>query len=115
MYNPSEPGQKGTIFGLPYKKEEADLILLPIHLDVTVSYNDGTAKAPDVILEESSQGPTSVGISAYIIHGSIPMKGPIKIQSCILVGVHFSSMLCFHSSYPPTETASAHPNANAMK
>ena len=55
MYNPSEVGKKGTIFGLPYTDEEADLILLPVHLDVTVSYADGTAQAPSLILDESSQ------------------------------------------------------------
>ena len=55
MYNPSEAGKKGSIFGLPYHLEEASLILLPVHLDTTVSYIDGTAKAPGLILEESSQ------------------------------------------------------------
>lgn len=55
MYNPSDPGRKGTIFGLPYSTEEADLVLLPVNLDVTVSYADGTSVAPQSILEESSQ------------------------------------------------------------
>ncbi len=55
MYNPSDVGKKGSIFGLPYNLEEAKLILLPVHLDVTVSYGQGTSKAPDSILYESSQ------------------------------------------------------------
>jgi len=55
MYNPSAVGKKGSIFGLPYNLEEADLVLLPVHLDVTVSYRQGTSKAPDIILDESSQ------------------------------------------------------------
>lgn len=55
MYDPSEVGKKGAVFGLPYTTEEADLILLPVHLDVTVSYGCGTSKAPDIILNESSQ------------------------------------------------------------
>lgn len=55
MYNPSEAGKKGTIFGLPYNLEESDMILLPVHLDVTVSYGQGTSKAPDLIIDESSQ------------------------------------------------------------
>lgn len=55
MYNPSAVGKKGSIFGLPYNLEESDLILIPVHLDVTVSYGQGTAKAPDLILDESSQ------------------------------------------------------------
>ena len=55
MYNPSAVGKKGSIFGLPYNLEESDLILIPVHLDVTVSYGQGTAKAPDLIMDESSQ------------------------------------------------------------
>ncbi|MEP1032820.1 arginase family protein [Ekhidna sp.] len=55
MYNPSDVGKKGSIFGLPYNLEEASLVLLPVHLDVTVSYGQGTSKAPNVVLEESSQ------------------------------------------------------------
>lgn len=55
MYNPSAVGKKGSIFGLPYNLEESNLILIPVHLDVTVSYGQGTAKAPDLILDESSQ------------------------------------------------------------
>ena len=55
MYNPSDVGKKGSIFGLPYSLEESDLILIPVHLDVTVSYGQGTSKGPDLILDESSQ------------------------------------------------------------
>ena len=55
MYNPSDVGKKGSIFGLPYNLEEAQLVLIPVHLDVTVSYGQGTSQAPDIILEESSQ------------------------------------------------------------
>ncbi len=55
MYDPGDVSKKGAIFGLPYTVEEADLVLLPVPLDVTVSYNDGTARAPARILRESSQ------------------------------------------------------------
>ena len=55
MYNPSDVGKKGTLFGLPYSEREADLIILPVHLDVTTSYGAGTANAPDLILDESTQ------------------------------------------------------------
>lgn len=55
MYNPSEPGKKGTLFGLPYSIQEAEIVILPIHLDATVSYQDGTALSPDTILDASTQ------------------------------------------------------------
>jgi len=55
MYNPSDVGKKGSLFGLPYSRQESDIILLPVNLDVTVSYNDGTSEAPNLILEESRQ------------------------------------------------------------
>lgn len=70
MYNPSEAGKKGSIFGLPYNLEESDLILVPVHLDVTVSYSDGTAKAPNRILEESTQ----LDLSLLDIHNPWELK-----------------------------------------
>lgn len=54
-YDPSGVGVKGSIFGLPYSIEESDLVFIPVHLDTTVSYFDGTNNAPRFILEESSQ------------------------------------------------------------
>ncbi len=54
-FDPSEVGQKGKLFGFPYSEEEADLVLIPVPWDVTVSYSDGTASGPQRILEESSQ------------------------------------------------------------
>ena len=55
MYNPSDVGRKGSIFGLPYSIEESDVIIIPVHHDVTTSYSDGTANAPDLILDVSTQ------------------------------------------------------------
>ncbi|GAB4248823.1 MAG: agmatinase family protein [Ekhidna sp.] len=69
-YNPSEVGKKGSIFGLPYSLEEADLVFVPVHLDATVSYADGTAKAPDYILQESSQ----LDLSLRSIHNPWELK-----------------------------------------
>lgn len=55
-FNPSGVGQKnGQLFGMPFSIEEAQLIVIPVPWDVTVSYNDGTAKAPEAILAESPQ------------------------------------------------------------
>jgi agmatinase len=70
MYNPSEAGKKGSIFGLPYSADESDLILLPVHLDVTVSYADGTATSPALILDESSQ----LDLSLLSIHNPWELK-----------------------------------------
>lgn len=55
MYNPSDVGKKGSLFGLPYSKKEADLVIIPVELDVTVSYSEGTSNALKGILDESTQ------------------------------------------------------------
>ncbi len=54
-FDPSGVGIKGNIFGLPYSVEDADLILIPVPWEVTVSYRAGTADAPAAILEASTQ------------------------------------------------------------
>lgn len=55
-FNPNDTGQhNGNIFGLPYNLDDAQLVILPVPWDVTVSYHDGTAKGPKAILEASPQ------------------------------------------------------------
>lgn len=77
MYNPSDVGKKGNIFGLPYSLEDADLIFLPIHLDVTVSYGQGTSKAPDLIVSESAQ----LDLSLLSIHKPWELKMAVYDRS----------------------------------
>lgn len=45
----------GTYFGMPFRPEEADLVLISAPWDVTVSYGAGTAYAPDALIEASTQ------------------------------------------------------------
>ena len=47
-------GKKARSFGFPYSVEEADLVILPVPWDVTVSVRDGTRFAPDRILDVST-------------------------------------------------------------
>lgn len=55
-YNPSDVGQvNGNLFGLPFDYESAKLIVFGVPWEVTVSYNPGTAAAPQRILDASPQ------------------------------------------------------------
>lgn len=55
-FDPSGVGQTDNqIFGLPFDKDESDIILLPVPWDVTTSYNPGTSAAPGAVLEASFQ------------------------------------------------------------
>ena len=45
----------GNIYGLPFETDEAKLVILPVPWEVTVSYQAGTASAPEAIFEASSQ------------------------------------------------------------
>jgi agmatinase len=54
-FDPNAPGKSGQLFGLPFSPEHADVVIIPIPWEVTVSYHTGTAKAPRAILEASSQ------------------------------------------------------------
>lgn len=55
-FNPSGTGLKnGNFIGLPFSFETANVILLPVPWDVTVSFHDGTALAPAAILDASAQ------------------------------------------------------------
>ncbi len=55
-FNPSGVGLKnGNFIGLPFNEETANVILLPVPWDVTVSFIEGTAHAPAAIREASLQ------------------------------------------------------------
>lgn len=55
-YDPNGVGQaNGNLFGLPYSVAEASVAIIPVPWDVTVSYADGCAQGPQVILDASPQ------------------------------------------------------------
>jgi agmatinase len=55
-YDPSDVGRvNGNLFGLPFDYESAQIIILGVPWEVTVSYNPGTADAPQRILDASPQ------------------------------------------------------------
>lgn len=51
---PDGPGEKGKLFGLPFTIESAEIVIIPVPWEVTVSYRQGTQEAPAAILEASS-------------------------------------------------------------
>ena len=55
-FDPNSVGNpNNNIFGLPFSEEDSRLVILPIPWEVTVSYNAGTARAPDHIFTASLQ------------------------------------------------------------
>lgn len=56
QFDPNSVGLKSNnIFGLPFKQEDAALVLLPVPWEVTISYRDGTSRGPENIYEASMQ------------------------------------------------------------
>lgn len=47
--------KNGNLFGLPFTPEEADVVIIPVPWEPTVSYRGGTSNAPAAILEASCQ------------------------------------------------------------
>ena len=55
-FDPNGVGiENGHFIGLPFKEEHAELVVLSIPWDVTVSYSDGTSTGPENILKASTQ------------------------------------------------------------
>ena len=55
-FNPnSVSNPNNNIFGLPFTEEEAAIVLLPIPWDVTASYNAGTARSAEHIVQAALQ------------------------------------------------------------
>src|SRR5690349_15748642 len=60
QFDPNGPGVSGNLFGLPFTPETAEVIVVPVPWEVTVSYHSGTAKGPEAILAASSQVDLSI-------------------------------------------------------
>ncbi|MDD5570103.1 MAG: agmatinase family protein [Bacteroidales bacterium] len=55
-YNPNDIGKtNNNIFGFPFTKDNAQIILIPVPWDVTASYRAGASEGPDAILNASPQ------------------------------------------------------------
>ncbi|MCX6312383.1 MAG: agmatinase family protein [Bacteroidetes bacterium] len=55
-FDPNNLGDpNANIYGLPFSCEEAEIVIIPVPWDVTVSYSDGTAKGPEAIFNASFQ------------------------------------------------------------
>jgi len=55
LFDPNGPGIQGNLFGLPYTPAAAELVILPVPWEVTVSYHTGTAYGPQAVLDASWQ------------------------------------------------------------
>lgn len=53
-FDPDGPGS-GGLFGLPHSIEQARVAVLPVPYEATTSFGQGTAEAPDAVLEASWQ------------------------------------------------------------
>ena len=55
-FNPNNPAaSNANIFGLPYTANQAELVLLPVPFEATVSYGAGAAQGPAAIFDASMQ------------------------------------------------------------
>ena len=55
-FDPDAAAQPGTgIFGLPFKRKDAKIVLIPVPFDATTSYGGGTSGGPQAIFDASAQ------------------------------------------------------------
>ena len=54
-FDPNAPGISHNLFGLPFSIDNAEVVIVPVPWEVTVSYHTGTAQGPRAILEASAQ------------------------------------------------------------
>ncbi len=54
-FDPDGAAAPGRLFGLPFSPEQAELIIIPVPWEVTVSYAAGCAKGPEAVLQASTQ------------------------------------------------------------
>lgn len=87
-FDPNGTGiDNGNYFGLPFAPEQSRLVLLSVPWDVTASYGEGTAYAPDAIIGASTQldlyDPVNPGAWRRGI-GTIPIDYSIQEGSTLM-------------------------------
>ena len=55
QFDPNGLAAPGQVYGLPYDATSAEVVILPVPWEVTVSYASGTAQGPDAIRTASAQ------------------------------------------------------------
>lgn len=56
LFDPNAPAtENSNMYGLPFTADEADVVVLPLPWEVTVSYRAGTSKGPAAIYDASMQ------------------------------------------------------------
>src|SRR5712691_13174830 len=55
MFDPSAAAAAEGLYGLPFKPEQAAVVVLPVPWEATVSYGAGTADGPAAVLKASHQ------------------------------------------------------------
>jgi agmatinase len=83
-FDPDAPSSHNGLFGLPHTPEEAEVVVIPVPWEATVSYGAGTRRGPETILAASSQldlldretgRPHERGIAMLPISGEIIRQG----------------------------------------
>lgn len=54
-FDPNGVGIRGSLFGLPFNPDQAQVVVIPVPWEVTVSYSAGTARGPKAVLAASPQ------------------------------------------------------------
>ncbi|MBL7943969.1 MAG: arginase family protein, partial [Flavobacteriales bacterium] len=55
-FNPNSAGLKeSNLFGLPFSPDEADVVIIPVPWEATVSYGSGAVDGPGHVMEASVQ------------------------------------------------------------
>ncbi|HAA21330.1 MAG TPA: agmatinase, partial [Cytophagales bacterium] len=55
QFDPNGVGQQGSLFGLPFTPQTAEVIIIPVPWEVTVSYGAGTVNGQQAVLAADPQ------------------------------------------------------------
>lgn len=79
-FNPNGVGLKnGHFIGLPFDEHEAEVVVVSVPWDVTVSFAAGTSKGPENILSESGQLDLEDSLSPNAWHRGLFVRPPDEI------------------------------------
>ncbi len=97
-----------TLFGLPYTRQEAGVIVTPVPFDGTASYRPGSAKGPDAIRRASAQLDLLDPIFGEVYKAGIHMEGTTDWMPDVAKRARELALPIIEAGGPTNETLDAH-------
>lgn len=102
------PATLDTLFGLPFNREEASVVVTPVPFDGTASYRSGSAQGPEAMVRASSQLDLLDPVFGEVYKAGIYMEGTVDWMADVARRARELALPIIEAGGPDDTTRDAH-------